>query len=42
MRFNNQEWDEDGYEADRRMHQEKDDALTEVTEEEKEKTNEQK
>ena len=32
MRCNNQEWDE----ADRRMHQEKDDALTE------EKTNEEK
>ena len=31
MRFNNQELDEDGYEADRRMHQEKDDALTEET-----------
>ena len=31
MRFNNQEWGDDGYEADRRMHQEKDDALTEET-----------
>ena len=27
MRFNNQHLDEDGYEADRRMHAAKDDAL---------------